>query len=623
MSARWTSRLLLLLIAVDAFARAGGGGGYSGGGEGSSSGGSFSSSSGGSGGDGLVTLVLWLVLQHPLIGVPLVLIAAYLLTRGGSTVNEIRIDRQIERGLGAEGDIKRGQALARIRQRDPGFVAEAFLSRVSGAFLAIQAAWSRQDMAPARGFVSDGVFERFGRQIAEQKEVGYRNSMSDVRVLETEALGYVAGDRFDSVFVRIKASALDQDIALDDGRVLRGGPDVFTEVWTFLRRPGAKTLGRPGLLEGYCPSCGAPLPIADAAQCGVCKAWVNSGEHDWVLVEVTQVCEWSFPSPEREVTGWQALRETDPGLSFESLEDRASVAFWRWLEARRHQASAPLGGMAAPEFLASLAFDGTAEQGAAVGAVTTIAFEPGADFDKVHVLVKWEAEKLALENGSTVLKGRQRRSHFFIFRRKSGVTSDPRAGLRTSRCPACGAPPERPDAVSCAYCGQAFNDGSRSWVLTDIVPFGVWRRPDEGPDTPMEQMGLDWGEEVSPVDAVAVLVVALAADGAVADRERIFLEAYAQKRGVNPAKVDELIQAALGKRLDAPRPADGAQGEAMLRGLIRMSLADGRVSDAERGVLSSFGRRCGLKDTDVALMVKEERLALQARAKAALAARRG
>lgn len=616
---RWAARLLPLLLAADAFARAGGGGGYGGGGGG---GGRSSSGGGGGGGGALFDLIFWLLIYHPFIGVPVVLAGCYVCMHGGVKVNDIRIDRQIDRGLDAENEMKRSQALERIKHRDPAFNQAAFLSRVSGAFLAIQDAWSKQDMSGARAFVSDGVFERFNRQIAEQKEVGYRNSMSDVRVLESSVLGYVSGDRFDSVYVSIKAAALDQDLALADGRVLRGGPDVFTEVWTFLRRPGAKTLSRPGVLEGFCPSCGAPLPIVDAAQCGTCKTWVNSGEHDWVLVEITQACEWSFPSPEREVTGWQALRETDPGLSFESLEDRASVAFWRWLDARRHQNAAPLGGVASPECLAAIVFDGTAEQGAAVGAVTTIAFEPGEGFDKVHVLVKWEAERLALENGGVTMKGRARHSHFFIFRRKSGVTSDPRAGLRTSRCPACGAPPEKPDAASCAYCGQAFNDGSRSWVLTDIVPFGIWRRPDAGPDTPMDRVGLDWGGEVSPVDSVAIIVVAMAVDGAVEDRERLFVESYAQKRGVNPSKVDELIQAALAKRLDAPRPADGAQAESMLRGLIRMSLADGRVTDQERELLVSFGSRCGLKPTAVGLMVKEERLSLQARAKAALAAQR-
>ena len=73
--------------------------------------------------------------------------------------------------------------------------------------------------------------------------------------------------------------------------------------------------------------------------------------------------------------------------------------------------------------------------------------------------------------------GRDRHTHYFIFRRKGGVKSDLKAGLRTSRCPSCGAPPESADSAACAYCGHAFNDGSVSWVLCGIVPFGEWQRP--------------------------------------------------------------------------------------------------------------------------------------------------
>lgn len=73
---------------------------------------------------------------------------------------------------------------------------------------------------------------------------------------------------------------------------------------------------------------------------------------------------------------------------------------------------------------------------------------------------------------------RESRSFFFVFERKRGVRSDPKAGLRTARCPACGAAPEQADAASCPYCGRPFNDGSLTWALAEIVPFGRWRRPD-------------------------------------------------------------------------------------------------------------------------------------------------
>ena len=253
--------------------------------------------------------------------------------------NEAAIDSTISEGLDTEQDSRRREALAQITARDPKFDENAFLLRAATACVAIQDAWSTQDMSKARAFISDGVYERFSRQIADYKDRGIRNRMSDVKVLETAALGYLAGNSYDAVYVSVKVAATDQMVTLVDETVLSGGSDIFTEVWTFLRRPGAKTLARPGLLEGHCPSCGAPLQIVDAAQCAACKAWVNSGEHDWVLTGITQVSEWAFPSPEREVSGWEELRETDPGVSLESLEDRAAVAFWRWLDARRRASS--------------------------------------------------------------------------------------------------------------------------------------------------------------------------------------------------------------------------------------------------------------------------------------------
>ncbi|HEX4046821.1 MAG TPA: zinc ribbon domain-containing protein, partial [Elusimicrobiota bacterium] len=330
-------------------------------------------------------------------------------------------------------------------------------------------------------------------------------------------------------------------------------------------------------------------------------------------------------SPEREVTGWDELREEDPDLSLEALEDRAAVAFWRWLDARRRADLAPLRGVSCDEFLKTVEGfpDGEFERDAAVGLVETVAFETGADFDKAHVQVRWEADKMLRKPEGPVFQGRDRRTHYLVFRRKSGATSDVKAGLRTARCPACGAPPEEADAAVCAYCGHAFNDGSISWVLSAIVPFGVWRRPDAGPEVPAAQIGLDWGDDLPPAEAVSVLAAGLGAHGQVDDRERSYLLAYADRRGVEPSRAEELLQAALSKRLDVPVPTTAAEAETILRGLIRMGLADGRIPDGERALLTAFGARLRLTPADIDGMIKEERSGLHKRASAALAGRPG
>jgi hypothetical protein len=618
------SLFLLLSAAVDAFARAGGGGGFHGGG------GGFHSSGGGGGGGGgggyILYLYIQFVFEHPFIGIPLTIFLLYFfnsMNNGRIENRETSIDSTITAGVEAESDNRRREALAVIQGRDPKFDEAAFLQRAAAGFLAIQDAWSRQDMSKARAFISDGVHERFTRQISEYRSRLIRNTMSEVRVLGTEALGYLAGPHFDAVYVRIDASALDQVVELDSEKVLSGGPSEFSEVWTFLRRPGAKTLARPGLLEGYCPSCGAPLAIADAAQCAACKSWVNSAEHDWVLTGITQVSEWAFPSPDRDVTGWEDLREADPGLSLEALEDRAAVAFWRWLDARRRRDLAPLRGIACDDFLDAMKgfHDKEFERDAAVGRVETIAFEPGADYDKVHVQVRWEADKMLSEAEGAAFQSRDRRTHYLIFRRKSGATSDVKAGLRTARCPACGAAPEQSDSAACAYCGHAFNDGSVSWVLLDMVPFGMWRRPAVASTEPDARVGLDWGDELPPAEAVSVLAAGLGAHGSVDARERMFLLAYAERRGVEPSTAEQMIQAALAKRLDVPVPTTSAEAEVILRGLIRMGLADGRIPDGERALMTAFGARLRLTESDVNAMIKEERAGLHVVAKAALAER--
>ena len=374
---------------------------------------------------------------------------------------------------------KREAALAQIVQSDPAFDEAKFIERAISAFAAVDDGWNRSDLSGARPFVSDGVYERFRRQLAERKERGVRARISELKLGGTEVLGYVAGPHFDAAYVSFTGSVDDELVAAEGERVVSGGREDFIEVWTYLRRPGAKTLARSGPLDGCCPSCGAELKIVDAAQCPACSAWISSGEYDWVLTEVTRFAAWAFPDPDREVGGWSDLRVADPGLSQEVLEDRAAAVFWRWLDARRRADPAPLSGVSSERFLKALTFDAAFEREAVVAGVETTACQSLADVDRVHVQVSWDADQMRRrEEGEAEFLGRESRTFFFIFERKRGVLSDPKAGLRTARCPACGAAPEQADAASCPYCGHAFNDGSLTWVLAEVVPFGRWRRPD-------------------------------------------------------------------------------------------------------------------------------------------------
>ena len=156
-----------------------------------------------------------------------------------------------------------------------------------------------------------------------------------------------------------------------------------------------------------------------------------------------------------------------------------------------------------------------------------------------------------------------------------------------------------------------------SWVLSDIVPFGTWQRP-AGPEAASAEVGLDWGDALPPAEAVAVLAAGLGAHGSVDARERAYLLSYADRRGVEAFQAEEMLQAALAKRLDVPTPKSAAEAEVIIRGLIRMGLADGRIPDAERALLTAFGGRLRLSESDIEALIKDERKGLHVRAKAVL-----
>ncbi|MBI3552292.1 MAG: TIM44-like domain-containing protein [Elusimicrobia bacterium] len=607
------------------YARAGGGGHYSGGG-GHSSGGGYSSGGGSSGGGAdvgyLVYLYFRFVFANPLVGVPVTALLVYIAYKVLSNsdvmlASDGRMRDTISRGSEVQERRRLDENLARLKVRDPDFEADQFLARAKGAFLAIQKAWSEQNMASARAFISDGVMERFAIQLELQKADGKKNVMEGVSVEEAEALEIESDAFFDTLHVRIEASAVDKEVALSDGRLLFGSnePEEFAEVWSFVRRPGAKTLKKPGLLEGFCPSCGAPLPIADAALCASCKSWVNSGEYDWVLCEITQEEEWAVRGSGAEVPGFSELSQRDSALSTQFLEDRASVAFWRWQWAFAQKNPALMRSVAADEFCKALAVDGSSYRDAAVGTVEVQAFETAGDVDRAHVMVKWSGEHIEGSGTSAVSHGQVLRQHVVVFARKTGLKTDARSGLRSSRCAKCGAPSERRDQAQCQFCGAPFNDGSLQWTVVELAPIGLWKKP---PAAGAPVFDADWARELSPVDGLALLVAAMSADGRIDDKETALLADFARSRGVRPETVGATILAAQEGHLDIPKPSGAAQARACLRGLAQMALADGSVTDDEIRFMTAFGQPFGLTESDVSAVVKEERASLYRQAKKGL-----
>jgi uncharacterized tellurite resistance protein B-like protein len=612
--------ITVVLLPDLAWTRAGGGQDFGGGDWGS----------GDDGGIGIIIgLLVWLAIEHPVIGVPLLIIAVIVFfvfgrkAKSAHTTSTIKRATTIARQADAAAAL---QALPALSQRDPGFSKEAFLARAGQAFLRIQEAWSAQDLSKARAFISDGVRERFELQFEMQKARGVRNNLGDVVILGADVAAAASDRHFDTLHVRFVARMRDEDVDLKTGKVLRlNTAEAFTEVWTFLRRPGAKTLEKGGLVEGTCPNCGAELQISDAGQCAFCHAVVTSGEYDWVLVEITQESEWS-PAPPAAVPGLDQMGGTDPAFNLAHIEDRASVMFWRVQKAMFAGNAAPLGSVALPEFMQRFApglapaQDGTWPwvEEPAVGAIEVRAIVPGGggdSRDRIDVLVTWSGidARRSASGASSRTGTKAIRLHVYALVRQSSVRTPEKAGFRSAPCPGCGAPDDGTSTKgACSFCGTPVTDGGRDWVLASIETATAAML-----GAPAVQAAFHAPAQARADLLLAGMASAMFADGVVDPKEAEMLQQLAASRGVPPQQVQSIIAAVQGN-VPLPRPSTPQESRELLEAMARMALADGKVTKEEEERLVYFGAPLGLAKADVVNLIARQRSVMYREAKSAI-----
>jgi hypothetical protein len=430
--------------------------------------------------------LIWFCIVHPYIGLPIILIViAYFYFQNSGVSGPAPMPPLATPGLGGQA---LDSAIGALRQHDPNFDPQAFCNRVGAGFLKLQTAWCAQDLKAVRPFISDGVHERFSLQFAEQKSEGYRDFMDGIRIEQIAIAAAESDAIYDQVSVIIQAAAVDFPVSLVNGQRISGSTAIepFGEVWSFLRRRGAATLvGKPGLLEGNCPNCAAPIAMNESTNCTNCGALLRSGEYDWVLAEITQQSEWN-PGGGGIVSGLARLRESDPDLNVQSLEDRTSVIFWRKCAADRAGKIDPMRKVTSTTYVDTYNARLRTAPGAprtyfgdcAVGAVNTLKFVPASPEHPVEqalVEVRWSGYRFNVNPDGTRAKvsGNDPHHMLFVLMRKAGVKTDVAKGISSAHCPHCGAPESGGINGACEFCGTTLNDGSNGWVLDNIFSFSA------------------------------------------------------------------------------------------------------------------------------------------------------
>jgi len=605
---------MLGMTALSAWARGGGGEYY----EGPDSAPDFDSDGGG---EDLLFQLVFLAFRYPKVGIPL-LIVGYLVYRNlkkqtpkARTQAAFR-QREAELRTHVTPQQVRGWVSA-LKLKDPEFELQPLLDRTSALFLQVQEAWFRRDLSSVRPYLSDATYRRLEVQLRLNELAGVRDALAEVGLKDVELISLNQSEWFDSVQLRIRAHARDTDVPArtsdDEARALaaRAALEPFTEVWTFVRRPGAKSRFKIGdeLFDGKCPNCGAPYRGGATNVCEFCQAVINSGNYDWSLSEITQGTE--HVRHHTTVDGLLEARRADAALNLEVVEDRTSLIFWKWVEAQTTRTTQTLLKVAAPELVQELRseLEELAKRGrqkvfleCAVGAVNVKLFRPGEDgYDECHVDIRWSARMGVGPAGEKPpeLPVVPHRS-VFVLRRKQGAQTPISHGVSTSRCVHCHGPLTDSLGVKCDYCGTPLSDGQLDWVVFEASAYEVWSaRQQQRMHAELARGRLGDGLEdlADPSERERLLYMmaaVAAADGQVSPKELSLLKMCSERWSV-PFQRVELALHSGHQMLDSLMPKQSPQGAHFVRQLVNMALIDGRIDAKERKLLESVAAHLGLQ----------------------------
>ena len=176
-----------------------------------------------------------------------------------------------------------------LRTEDPALTEPALFARLGMIYTQLNDAWSHNDLVPARGVVSDGLYDYLQYWVAAYKKQGFRNELVDMRISHSSIAKIVRDKWFVAITIRVWGTGKDFVVKIANGALVRGSKHrerKYSEYWTLIRSTAKH--GEPKAAPG-CPNCGAPLEqISQAGDCAHCGAHVTAGEFDWVLSKIEQ-----------------------------------------------------------------------------------------------------------------------------------------------------------------------------------------------------------------------------------------------------------------------------------------------------------------------------------------------
>lgn len=182
--------------------------------------------------------------------------------------------------------------IGQIREHDPNFDSEKFISWSKQVFVQLQEAWQERDWKKARPFESEELFNLHKSQLDEFIKNHTINMMENVCVNEAYLYDYKSEGKYEYLTVFMQTSYNDFIISEETKKVVRGDPNTRYDTnyrARFMRSIGTLTGEHSNASTTKCPNCGAPVDVNAAGQCAYCGTVITNGEHDWVLCNLDDV----------------------------------------------------------------------------------------------------------------------------------------------------------------------------------------------------------------------------------------------------------------------------------------------------------------------------------------------